>query len=80
MAENLPKNDPTLLRQQSVGMYPSYCGKNNTGLDHNLAVLRAKIKMRNPRNRPTTYDVLKKMAVRTLPRDSPGEGGPKTKS
>ncbi len=51
-----------------------------------LAALRAKIKLNidfsppDPgRNRPKTPDFIRKVAVRTLPRDPPGEGGPKTK-
>ena len=49
----------------------------------NLGVLRAKIKIKNcpdsGRNQPKTYDFLKEMAVRTLPRDPPGEGAAKNK-
>ncbi len=45
---------------------------------HDLAELRAKIKIKKKsesgRNRPKTYDFLKKVAVRTLPRDPPGQG------
>ncbi len=41
-----------------------------------LAVLKAKIKIKNVsesgRNRPKTYDFLRKMPGRTLPRDPPG--------
>ena len=43
-----------------------------------LAVLKAKMKItifsESGRNRPKTYDSLRKMAVRTLPRDPPGQG------
>ncbi len=53
---------------------------------NDLAVLKAKIQIKNKivppgcgRNRPKTSDFLKKMAVRTLPRDPPGEGGAKNK-
>jgi hypothetical protein len=45
------------------------------------AVLKAKTKIKNVsesgRNRPKHYDFLREMAVRTLPRDPPGEGGPR---
>ncbi len=48
---------------------------------HNLAVLRAKVKIKNFRIRagigPNPAMFLWKMAVRTLPRDPPGEGGPR---
>ncbi len=44
--------------------------------EHNLAVLKAKIKINNlsesGRNRPKTYDSLRKMAVPTLPREDDG--------
>ncbi len=41
----------------------------------NLAVLKAKRKITDSgRNRLKTYDLLRKMAVRTLPRDPPGQG------
>ena len=48
-----------------------------------LAVLKANAKIKKSpdsgRNRPETYDLPRKMAVRTLPRDPPGEGGVKNK-
>ncbi len=48
-----------------------------------LAELKAKIKIKNllesGRDRPKTYDFLRKMAVRTLPRDPPGGWGAKNK-
>ena len=44
----------------------------------NPAVLKAKVKTSNfedsGRNLPKTYDSLRKMAIRTLPRDPPGQG------
>jgi hypothetical protein len=36
--------------------------------------------IKNFRNRPTTYDSLRKMTVRTLPRDPPGEAKEKKKN
>ncbi len=35
--------------------------------------------MDSGRKRPKTYDFLRKMAIRTLPRHPPGEGGAKNK-
>ncbi len=53
----------------------------------NPAALKAKIKIKNkthPRIRAgigqQTQDFLEKIAIRTLPRDPPGEGGPRIKS
>ncbi len=54
-------------------------------LGHDLAEGRAKIKIINRlppldpgRNRPNKHHLLRKMAVRKLPRDPPGEAGAKT--
>ena len=50
----------------------------------NLAVLKAKIEIKDiiippdpVRNRPKTIDFLRKVTVRTLPQNPPGEGGPR---
>ena len=72
----------------ALGTKSTKSTKNPYGLpSRRLAALKARIKLKNilgpppdpGRIRPKTTDPLRKVTVRTLPRDPPGEGGPRTK-
>ncbi len=60
-----------------ITMDACFC-MSGVGRNNNLAALIQYITLPDPgRNRPRTFDVRRKMAVRTLSREPPGEGGGK---